>query len=183
MSCINLKFAFKLYLLSIDLYLLSISIFCLSLLAEISNTVRSCNCNVKLFCLDLEGDVKGFTDTYLQALNLQKEAKRCTMSSVSDDMNGILLPHDVYLTIFELLTPKELCSCMSVCKVSLVMTTKFTSILVFIFLQSWYDICMDGQLWYKLYKKKWPVGINLEASINFDKPSLKVCTFLIVYVF
>ena len=35
-------------------------------------------------------------------------------------------------------------------------------------------MCMDGQLWYDLYQRKWPVGINLEATINPHKPALRV---------
>ena len=28
-------------------------------------------------------------------------------------------------------------------------------------------MCMDGQLWYELYKRRWPIGISLEAH-NID---------------
>ena len=40
--------------------------------------------------------------------------------------------------------------------------------------QAWYDLCMDGQVWYEMYRSKWPVGIELEGRIDFDSECLKV---------
>lgn len=121
------------------------------------------------------GDVKGFTDTYLQAIQLQRQAQRSisSESSATGDIN-LLLPHELYLTIFAFLKPKELCTCMVVCKVSCTHKCIPEKCSHFYQKQSWYNICMDGQLWYDLYRRKWPVGINLEATINPNKPALKV---------
>jgi len=42
--------------------------------------------------------------------------------------------------------------------------------------QAWYDMAMDGQLWYDLYRRQWPVGIKLqlEAQLDHRKKTLKV---------
>lgn len=39
--------------------------------------------------------------------------------------------------------------------------------------QAWYDMSMDGQLWYDLYRKQWPIGIKLEAQVDHTKKTLK----------
>ena len=33
---------------------------------------------------------------------------------------------------------------------------------------------MDGQLWYEMYKQKWPIGIGLEAQLDHTKTTLAV---------
>lgn len=35
-------------------------------------------------------------------------------------------------------------------------------------------MAMDGQLWYQLYRRHWPIGIKLEAQLDHTKKSLKV---------
>ena len=41
-------------------------------------------------------------------------------------------------------------------------------------MQLWYDMAMDGQLWYDLYRQKWPIGFGLEAQLDHTKSSLAV---------
>ena len=38
---------------------------------------------------------------------------------------------------------------------------------------------MDGQLWYDLYRRRWPLGIKLEAQLDHTKKTLKVRPLLI----
>ena len=49
---------------------------------------------------------------------------------------------------------------------------------------------MDGQLWYTLYKRHWPIGIKLEAKLDHTKKTLAVrpsyfivCLFVVVDVY
>ena len=60
--------------------------------------------------------MQGFTDTYLEAIILQKEAQ----PSVGDYADSIFeqsIPYEVYLRIFGFLTPRDVCNVMQVCKV------------------------------------------------------------------
>ena len=41
-------------------------------------------------------------------------------------------------------------------------------------LQAWYDMAMDGKLWYDLYRGHWPLGIKLEAQLDHTRKTLKV---------
>lgn len=62
------------------------------------------------------GDTKGFTDTYLEAIKLQRTAQK----SVGRDANAIFeqaLPYEILIMIFGYLTAKELCRVMTVSKV------------------------------------------------------------------
>lgn len=63
------------------------------------------------------GDVQGFTDTYLQAIQLQREAQ----SSIGTDTNELfeqVVPYELYMKIFGYLTTRDVCNIMTVCKVS-----------------------------------------------------------------
>ena len=44
-------------------------------------------------------------------------------------------------------------------------------------MQVWYDMAMDGKLWYDLYTQKWPIGIGLEAQLDHTKTTLEVTLF------
>lgn len=64
----------------------------------------------------IEGDSKGFTDTYLEAINMQCKAQR----SVGSDAADIFLqplPLEIYIHIFSYLSPRDVCRAMRVCKV------------------------------------------------------------------
>ena len=97
--------------------------------------------------LERAGDQKGFTDTYLRAITLQMEAQR----SVTDDYYGELkrlpIPYELYIKVFGYLSVKDVLCCMRVCRV-------------------WYDIAMDGELWFQLYKRRWPSGIKVDLCMN-----------------
>ena len=43
-----------------------------------------------------------------------------------------------------------------------------------IHIQAWYDMAMDGQLWYDMYRKRWPIGIGLEAQLDHSQNRLAV---------
>ena len=49
--------------------------------------------------------------------------------------------------------------------------------------QVWYDMAMDGQLWYDLYRKQWPIGIGLEAQLDHTKKTLVVRDMLLMCLY
>ena len=96
--------------------------------------------------LEQAGDIQGFTDTYLEGLGLQCQMQR-TVSRDTVEIFEQALPYEMYLKLFGYLSEKDLCTAMTVCK-------------------AWYTMCMDGELWHNLYKKKWSRGIKLEAQFD-----------------
>ena len=73
--------------------------------------------DILCLCMPTEGDTKGFTDTYLEAIKLQQQAQR----TVGLDANEIFeqaIPYEIYMKIFGYFTLKELANVMTVCKVS-----------------------------------------------------------------
>ena len=61
--------------------------------------------------------MQGFTDTYLEAIQMQREAQ----SSIGMDTNELfeqVVPYEIYMKIFGYLTTRDVCGIMTVCKVS-----------------------------------------------------------------
>ncbi len=64
------------------------------------------------------GDVEAFTDTYLEAISLQRQAQRSiSMESTGGDM--LTLPYELFLKVFSYLSANDVCTAMRVCKVCL----------------------------------------------------------------
>ena len=107
---------------------------------------------------------------YLEAIHLQRQAQRSI--SIESSCPDMALPYEIYLKIFSYLSVKDLCRAMRVCKVG--MTVQRWIGWGHCLVQVWYDLCLDGQVWYEMYRSKWPVGMELEGRIDFDSESLKV---------
>jgi hypothetical protein len=92
------------------------------------------------------GDIQGCTDTYLEALQLQLQVQQ----SIGSDTKSLALwpvPFEILLHIFSYLNAKDLTVCMQVCK-------------------DWYDVAIDGELWYNLYINRWPACKKVEQTFR-----------------
>ncbi|KAL5486937.1 hypothetical protein EMCRGX_G019478 [Ephydatia muelleri] len=117
---------------------------------ENENYLKTVALYTKSWELEQAGDIQGFTDTYLEGLALQCQEQR-TVSKDTVEIHCQALPYDVYMRIFSYLSVKDLGYAMAVSKM-------------------WYTMCMDGQLWYNLYRKKWSDGRKLQLDpVPFTK--------------
>ena len=91
-----------------------------------------------------EGKPEEFTETYLRALELQKQAFHQYPSP--NELNFQILPFDILRFIFSFCSLTDLSRCMQVSK-------------------SWYVIARDGLVWKQLFARTWPNLIYLEESI------------------
>ena len=119
------------------------------------------------YIMHAAGDIQGFTDTYLEGLGLQCQMQR-TVSRDTVEIFEQALPYEMYLKLFGYLSEKDLCTAMTVCKVMYIRVCTLLSPLPHFLstLKAWYTMCMDGELWHNLYKKKWSRGIKLEAQFD-----------------
>ncbi len=69
-----------------------------------------------MYCI--AGNIQGFTDTYLEAIKLQRQAQR-SISMESMDGDQLNLPYEIFLDIFGYLSARDVCAAMRVCKVCL----------------------------------------------------------------
>ena len=71
--------------------------------------------------------------------------------SVADDYYGELkrlpISYELYIKIFSYLSARDVVRCMRVCRL-------------------WYDLAMDGGLWFQLYKRRWPYGIKADICLH-----------------
>ena len=101
----------------------------------------------KSWQLEQNGDQKGFTDTYLQAIRLQMEAQRTVSADYRGELSRLAIPFELYIRIFSYLSAKDVTRCMQVCKL-------------------WYDLAMDGGLWFELYKRRWHYGHKVDICLS-----------------
>ena len=101
----------------------------------------------KSWQLEQSGDQKGFTDTYLQAIRLQMEAQRTVSADYRGELNRLAIPYEIYIRIFSYLPAQDVVRCMQVCKV-------------------WYDLAMDGGLWFDLYRRRWLYGQKVDICLS-----------------
>ncbi|KAL5486916.1 hypothetical protein EMCRGX_G019456 [Ephydatia muelleri] len=80
---------------------------------------------------------------YLEGLALQCQSQRTVGKDTSEIFEQVL-PYEVFMKIFSYLSVQDLCTALVICK-------------------AWYTMCMDGQLWYQLYMRKWQ-HVNMEAQ-------------------
>ncbi|XP_064395912.1 uncharacterized protein LOC135342948 isoform X2 [Halichondria panicea] len=118
------------------------------------NYLRTLTLYQKSLELEKSGNIQGFTDTYLEAIKLQRQAQR-SISMESRGGDELNLPYEIFLDIFGYLSARDVCVAMRVCT-------------------SWYDLCMDGELWHEMYRSKWPIGIQLEGKIDWEELSLEI---------
>ncbi|KAI6647682.1 hypothetical protein LOD99_8647 [Oopsacas minuta] len=97
--------------------------------------------------LEKVGDQEGFTDTYLRAISLQMAAQRSVSDEYYGELKRLTLPYELYIKIFSYLSAKDVVICMEVCKV-------------------WYDLAMDGGLWFELYKRRWSHGHKVDIYLS-----------------
>jgi hypothetical protein len=110
------------------------------------NYFRARTLHVKSHENEQAGDIQGCTDTYLEALQLQLQAQQ----SIGSDTRSLALwpvPFEILLHIFSYLNAKDLTVCMQVCK-------------------DWYDVAIDGELWYNLYINRWPACKKVEQTFR-----------------
>ena len=101
----------------------------------------------KSWQLEQNGDATGFTDTYLQAIRLQMQAQRTVSADYRGELFKLAIPYELYIRIFSYLSANDVIRCMQVCKL-------------------WYDLAMDGELWFELYKGKWPYGYTADLCLK-----------------
>ncbi|KAL5486910.1 hypothetical protein EMCRGX_G019450 [Ephydatia muelleri] len=110
---------------------------------ENENYLKTVALYKKSWELEQAGDAQGFTDTYLEGLALQCQSQRTVGKDTSEIFEQVL-PYELFMKVFSYLSVQDLCTTSVVCK-------------------AWYTMCMDGQLWYQLYMRKWQ-HVNMEAQ-------------------
>ena len=75
------------------------------------------------------------------------EAQRTVSADYRGELNRLAIPYEMYIRIFSYLPTQDLVRCMQVCKV-------------------WYDLAMDGGLWFELYKRRWLFGHKVDIRLS-----------------
>lgn len=101
---------------------------------------------------EIQGNPKGFTETYLKALEIQ--FKELRLHPPASELHLQILPLDVLRLIFSFCNPIDVSRCMQVSK-------------------AWYVIARDGLVWKNLFAKKWKNLIPLEEGEIICNPSIR----------